>query len=303
MIDRSYAKAAFDAYTSQYDPDNSMIRHKIDHTLRVAANCVQIADSLDLSTRFQSTDSLDLSTRFQSTDSLDLSTRFQITESPGLSTDFTDLAWFLGLLHDIGRFEQVRRYGTFIDSVSVDHAEFGADLLFQENLISRFTSQALPEEWLQLLETAIRLHNKLTLPEDLDERTRCFCDIIRDADKVDIFRVVAQMPFEQRIGSSKGLVKEGNEAGDAVMECVYQHRCVPRAIRENRFEGRIAHCCMAFELVYPKSRKIAAAQGFLMQLLSEKDENGHLLWNEKGRAQLRVLRNEIERFLEREGTI
>ena len=45
---------------------------------------------------------------------------------------------FAGLLHDIGRFEQVRRYGTFVDSVSVDHAALGADLLFREGLLDRF---------------------------------------------------------------------------------------------------------------------------------------------------------------------
>ena len=36
------------------------------------------------------------------------------------------------MLHDIGRFEQIKRYGTFNDSKSVDHGEFGADLLFKE---------------------------------------------------------------------------------------------------------------------------------------------------------------------------
>ena len=46
MIDRRQAEAAFYAYTSHYDPDNSMIRHKIEHTLRVAGNCERIAVSL-----------------------------------------------------------------------------------------------------------------------------------------------------------------------------------------------------------------------------------------------------------------
>ena len=42
------------------------------------------------------------------------------------------------MLHDIGRFEQIRRFGTFNDVQSVDHAEFGADLLFKEGLIRKF---------------------------------------------------------------------------------------------------------------------------------------------------------------------
>ena len=261
MIDRKSAAEAFNAYTAGYDHRDSMILHKIVHTYRVAANCERIAGSL------------------------------------GKSSDHVNFAWFLGLLHDIGRFEQVRRYGTFLDSVSVDHAEFGADLLFRDDLLSSFPVQNLSKEWIELLETAIRLHNKLTLPEDLDERTRCFCDLIRDADKVDIFRVVAELPFEERIGTSKGLIGEGDEASDEVMECVYGHRCVPRDIRRNRFEGQISHCCLAFELVYPESREMALEQGYLISLLAEEDEEGRPLWNERGREQLRILRNEIEETL------
>lgn len=264
MIDRARAEAAFRAYTAGYDMDDGMIRHKAEHTLRVAGNCERIAKSL------------------------------------GMNDDLVTFAWFLGLLHDIGRFEQVKRYGTFIDTVSVDHAEFGADLLFKEGLIDRFPAEDLPEAWLRLLETAIRLHNKLELPEGKDDMTRRFCEIIRDADKVDIFRVVAELPFEQRIGTSKGLIVEGDEASDAVMACVYQHRCVPRAVRRTRFEGHISHCCMAFELVYPESRKIAREQGFLSALLAERDPDGKPLWSEKQCAQMRVLRHEIGRVLEEE---
>ena len=259
MIDRERAKEAFLAYTSRYDPDNSMIRHKTDHTFRVAGNCERIAVSL------------------------------------GMSSDLVSTAWFLGLLHDIGRFEQVRRYGTFVDSVSVDHAEFGADLLFREGLIRDYPIENLSGEWLSLLETAIRLHNKLALPEDQEARTKRFCELIRDADKADIFRVICELPFEQRIGSSKDLFQEAEEAGSAVMDCVYRHCCVPRGIRRTRFEGRISHGCMAFELVFPESRRIVQEQGFLARILEEYDTDGKPKWNEKERAQLRILQKEIER--------
>ncbi len=264
MVDRKRAEEVFSAYTEKYDAKNSMIRHKITHTLRVADNCERIAESL------------------------------------GMDKDSVELAWFLGLLHDIGRFEQVRRYGTFVDSVSVDHAEFGADLLFKDGLINDFPVEGLAPEYLSLLETAIRLHNKLNLPEELDERTMRFCEVIRDADKTDIFRVIWELPFEERIGTSRGLFKEAEEAGEAVMDCVREHRCVPRDLRSTIFEGHISHCCMAFELVYEESRRITVEQGFLDRLLMEYDEDGNPLWNDKERAQLRFLRKEIEEVFGRE---
>ena len=259
MIDRKRAEAAFRAYTAGYDPDNNMIRHKIEHTFRVAGNCERIARSL------------------------------------GMGEDSADFAWFSGLLHDIGRFEQVRRYGTFLDSVSVDHAEFGADLLFREDLISHFPVENLTGEWRCILETAIRLHNKLRLPEELSARMQCFCDLLRDADKADIFRLVTDLPFEERIGTGIGLFQESEEASEEVMNCVLSHRCVPRDIRKTRFEGHISHCCLAFELIYPESRQIVREQGFLNRLLAEQDENGKPLWNERERNQLHILKTEIEK--------
>ncbi|MBR1486123.1 MAG: HD domain-containing protein [Synergistaceae bacterium] len=252
MIDIKRAESEFRAYTSKYDANNKMINLKIVHTFKVAENCEKISKSL------------------------------------ALSDELITFARFLGLLHDIGRFEQVKNYGTFLDIVSVDHAEFGADLLFKKNLIDKFQAENLSPEFFKILETAIRLHNKLKLPDDLDEQTRLFCNIIRDADKIDIFRVVSEMSFEDRIGSSKNLVREADEASDEVMQCVYQHRCVPRTSQRTRFEACISYCCMAFELFFPESKRLAVEQGFLA-LLFEKN-----FWSDKEYSQLCVVKNEIE---------
>lgn len=258
MTDRKQAGAAFDAYVSRYDSGSVMIRLKAEHTLRVAGHCARIAESLG---------------------------------ADGGSADF---AWLLGLLHDIGRFEQVRRYGTFVDAVSVDHAELGADLLFRDGLIGEFPARDLTPDRLSILETAIRLHNKLALPGELDGETRFFCDLIRDADKADIFRVVTELSFEERAGTSRGLLRETEGACEEVMECVLQHRCVPRNIRKNRFDVHVSHCCMAFELVWPESRRIVREQGFLGRMLEGRSADGEPPRSGKEREQLRTVKNEIE---------
>ncbi len=258
MLDKKRAEEAFDEYTSKYDRNNSMIQLKVDHTMRVADNCERIAKTL-------------------------------FTEN-----EKVELAWLLGLLHDFGRFEQVRRFNTFVDSVSVDHAELGADLLFKENLIKEFPIDDMSAEHLTILETAIRLHNKLALPKDLDEQMSIFCNLIRDADKADIFRVITELPYEDRIGSSKNLYSEEPGASDIVMELVLQHRCVPREIKKTRFDGYISHCCMAFEVMFPESRRIIREQGYLDKLLRESQEDGNLLWTEREQEQISIVRREIE---------
>lgn len=39
----------------------------------------------------------------------------RIAQSLSMEKEDIDLAWLIGILHDIGRFEQLRRYQTFFD--------------------------------------------------------------------------------------------------------------------------------------------------------------------------------------------
>lgn len=228
MINRRLARTAFESYVADYDSDNENIRLKIDHTYRVTDFCERIASS--------------------------------ITDDDGTM----ELAWLLGLLHDIGRFEQIRRYNTFIDRNSVDHAELGADILFEDGLIGRFIGDE-DRTLFPLIETAIRLHNKLVVPDGLDEKTLLFSNILRDADKCDIFRVLCEPPLDKRFD----VIRQSTEpAGDVVMQCVLEHRCVPRTFDMTPFEALLAQCCMGFELVYDESRRIVKEQGYLDRLLS-----------------------------------
>jgi putative nucleotidyltransferase with HDIG domain len=258
MYNREYAAATFHSYTERYNTQNILIRHKVEHTLRVA----------ELSGRY--------------------------AKALGMPGEDADLAWLIGLMHDIGRFEQARRYGTFVDSLSVDHAELSADILFREGLADIFPQAGLPEGWAGTAETAIRLHNKLKLPETLNERTKQFAELIRDADKTDIFRVIASIPFEERIGSSRAKFTETDEASPEVMACVLAHRCVPSRILRSRFEGHISHCCYAFDMVFDISRRTVMEEGWLSALLMEKDKEGKQIWTDRETAQLRVVRREIE---------
>ncbi len=226
-MDRIKAEQVFRDYSEKFDTYDVKITLKIDHTFRVADIADRIAGSLKAD---------------------------------------CDFAWFLGLLHDIARFEQQTRYGTFKDAKSVDHAEFGADLLFKgERLIDTFPQYSGIPDWERIAETAIRLHNKLDLPNGLDKAAYLYSTILRDADKCDIFRVLTEPPYDER---NMRICEAAAPARDAVMNCVRGHRCVPRTFEQTEFEALMSQCCMAFELVYPESRSIIAEQGYLDKLLS-----------------------------------
>lgn len=256
-INRKNVINAFAEYVRNYDPSDEKIKLKIDHTYRVAGLCQRIAESL------------------------------------GLSEPDVDIAWLLGMLHDIGRFEQIRCFGTFNDVQSVDHAEFGADLLFKEGLIRKFAegyyeecelARSGNEEAEQiiknnehhnkdtgLIEMAIRQHNKYRVKEDLTERQRMFCDILRDADKVDIFKVNADIPMEIIYDVTTEELKNGVITKE-VLESFYKKETVLKSVRRSAVDHIVGHISLLFELVYKESYRQAREQGYVYKLLDFKSD-------------------------------
>lgn len=97
------------------------------------------------------------------------------------------LAEAIALLHDIGRFEQYKKYRTFSDSKSVNHAQLGISILENEDILG---SIDIKER--NILLDAIRFHNIFEVPHDIEPRYMMFSRLIRDADKLDIFNILVK---------------------------------------------------------------------------------------------------------------
>ena len=78
------------------------------------------------------------------------------------------LALAAALLHDTGRYEQLKRYNTFRDSDSVDHAVFSHDIVQSKGWLERGTFTAEERETIL---AAILYHNRRDVPPHLDPRT------------------------------------------------------------------------------------------------------------------------------------
>jgi hypothetical protein len=128
----------------------------------------------------------------------------ELADGEGLSENETRIAATTALLHDVGRFPQYRRWRTFRDSESDNHARLSIDVIREENLLAGID----PAEQL-LVEEAVRFHNLLTPPASVKSPTRRYINLIRDADKLDIWRVftdlLAQPPEERASAATLGL--------------------------------------------------------------------------------------------------
>jgi hypothetical protein len=114
-----------------------------------------------------------------------------LAQELALSEDETRIAGLIALFHDVGRFPQFAEYRTFNDPKSVNHSALGVQVLRQEGVL-----EALAPQERQWVATAVGLHGRRALPSALTGRALLFAKIIRDADKIDIFRLVAEL-YEQ----------------------------------------------------------------------------------------------------------
>ncbi len=251
QIDRNRVENVFREYVENYNSKDEKVRLKIEHTYRVASLCEQIAGSI------------------------------------GCSAEDTNLAWLTGMLHDIGRFEQLRNFGTFNDAESIDHAAYGADILFKEGKIRDFLSDTKEDA---LLEDAVRAHSAYRLPERFDERTKEFANILRDADKVDILKVNVDFPLEEIYNVTTEELRHAVVTKE-VMESLKEQHATLRSIKKTSVDHVVGHISLVFELVYPESVRVVKEQGYLDKLLHFESEN------EITRAQFEEIRKLMESYL------
>lgn len=127
-----------------------------------------------------------------------------IAEGEGFSSEEREVAVAAALLHDTGRYEQLKRYNTFRDSDSVDHAVFSHDIVKELGWLDEVRSEAKSkgegEQWKDAILKAVLYHNRRDLPREIENPLSTSTShlrllavsahTVRDADKLDIFRVL-----------------------------------------------------------------------------------------------------------------
>lgn len=156
-----------------------------------------------------------------------------------LDEEKTNLAKTIAYFHDLGRFEQLRQTNTYRDDL-MDHAEYGADLLIKENYISKFS---IDEKYYTVIEKAVRHHNKLEIVGDVNEEEELFVKLIRDADKIDIYRVIVKF-FD---------CKFEVEPSDINLEDFYNHKSINKKNIKNKSDSLLCQLAFIYDLNYQES--------------------------------------------------
>lgn len=254
MINLSQAKEEFEKYVKPYGRDNVKICRKIEHSYRVIKVAEQIAKTLKL-------------------EEVDL-----------------ELAKLIGLLHDIGRFEQIRIYDTFSDKDSIDHADLGVKILFEDGLIRKFIED---DKYDNIIYKAIKNHNKYAIEDGLDEKELLHAKIIRDADKTDIYEVYIRdiESNENAIFNYDNISKE--KISDKVLEAVKEHKLVDRYYTVNEADRYVAALAFIFDFNFKKGLELVKESKYITKLINR-------VRTENNEEEMEVIeRNILEYFKEK----
>lgn len=231
MINMKLAKQAFKLFLERYKTDEDVLGFelKIVHTYHVVDNARLIAEKLKL------------------------------------SDEDIKLAELIALLHDIGRFEEITYLKQF-DNATFNHAEHGVKMLFEQGLIREFIKD---DSYDEIIKVAIANHNRLTIENGLEERALLHAKIIRDADKLDNFRVKKEEKIEAifpgRVKDKEHI--ESSTVSDKVYETVLNKQCVNIYDRQTALDCWVCVLAFVYDLNFKETFEIIKENNYIDVLI------------------------------------
>lgn len=157
----------FENYTNNYlnnatsESEKIHLRRKKEHSLRVVENALEISKSLNL------------------------------------SKGNSDILTLVALFHDLGRFPQFKKYHTYDDTISENHALLSIKVINDTKILSDFDNKTS-----DLIKKCIFIHNMQDIPKNITKDEFLFSSILRDADKLDFYKnmldIIPNIPKEEQ---------------------------------------------------------------------------------------------------------
>ena len=192
-------------------------------------------------------------------------------ERLGLNEEEQNLAYFIGLFHDIGRFRQLVDFNTFNDQKSIDHADYSVQILKEEGILEKF---GIKDK--KLVYVAIQNHNKLNLPVELSEQELKFAKLIRDADKLDILKVLTDYYSNINAESNHTLTWElpkGKSVSDAVSKEILAGELVSKKNVISDIDVKIMQLSWVYDINYRPTFELLVKNRYLESIYDSLPKN------------------------------
>ena len=182
-----------------------------------------------------------------------------------LPEDQTNLAIAIGLVHDIGRFPQFAKYKTYTDHHSINHSQLGAESIIENKVIAD-----IPQDQQDVIITAVKYHGVKEIPADITGDALLHTQIIRDADKIDIYKVVINLfdlyrkdpekfPFEIEF-------PENDQYSAPILDALIKGQQIDYSLIDTMNDARLLQIAWVFDTNFAPSLKRIQQKGYIDKL-------------------------------------
>ena len=184
-----------------------------------------------------------------------------------LSTHDTELAEIIGLFHDVGRFRQYSIYKTFNDADSEDHADLALKVIDELEFFKELSAEDYG-----LVKFAIQNHNKKVIAPTDDAKKILFAKLIRDADKLDIYRVLEPFLAQENADKMPQFIKSTSRlvadiSPDFVENFVTGEQADYRKIRTNG-DRKIVRLMWIYDVNFSWTMQKIVERGYIEKIVS-----------------------------------
>jgi hypothetical protein len=191
----------------------------------------------------------------------------EIAEGLSLGENHRMLAESIALFHDVGRFPQYSQYKTFKDSISVNHGVLGSKVLIEKKVLL-----GLPDNEQELIIQTVKFHNAFSIPRLEKEEIIFFIKLLRDADKLDIWRVFIEYyesPVEKR-ASAVGLgLPDAFEYSKDVILYILRKQVISLSKIKTLNDFKLLQLSWIYDLNFNPSFRLLQERDYIARIISQ----------------------------------
>ncbi len=232
IIDIENAKKELIHYVEEQKEKNLKVPRKLAHIMRVTKNSKELATKLNL------------------------------------EEEQIQLAELIGLLHDIGRFEQYKKVNAKTDSINLDtttkfnHGEAGIEILKRDHYIRNYIKQ---DKYDDIILTAIYEHNRYELSQSLTKEQELFSKIIKDADKIDLIYEAVDI-YWQKPEDIKEI--ENGKLSEKMLENFYHKKLADNRNSISKTDEILRFASFIYDINFPCSLRILKENNNISKMIN-----------------------------------
>ncbi len=188
----------------------------------------------------------------------------RISTNLGLSSGQIRLAEALALFHDVGRFEQYIKHRGFLDRDTVNHAVLGVETMEKAGILS-----SLHPVTAEILRKSVLYHNRKELPAKEDEAVLFFARLIRDADKLDIWRILTAYytrPPKKKVEAIDLNLPDKPDFSPQVLADITAGRSVDEKHMRTQGDFKLMQMAWVYDLNYAPAYQRVKQKGYLRKI-------------------------------------